>query len=162
MAQMTDPSLAMASFQEELRQSGVELERGRIDPEIHVFADNADGRPRLTYVRLQGRTVTAYASFVIGDPIDDSPCFQVGYAVPAKYRNQGRARDVLRAAITELQNGFAGNPPFYVEAVVGVDNPASQRVAEQVLSTEPETITDRVSGLPALHYVRKVETGVQR
>jgi hypothetical protein len=46
---------------------------------------------------------------------------------------------------------------FYVEAIVGADNTASRRVAEQILSMPPEAITERISGLPALRYLRRVE-----
>jgi hypothetical protein len=65
---------------------------------------------------------------------------------------------MLRDAILEMREGFgrAGHGGFWIEAVVGVDNPASQRVAAAVLTSSPEPITDDVSGLPALHYLRWV------
>jgi hypothetical protein len=58
----------------------------------------------------------------------------------------------VAAAIAELKRGLSGNgvPAFYEP---------SMRVATATISTSPVQITD-VSGLPALHYVRKVEKDI--
>jgi hypothetical protein len=97
--------------------------------------------------------------FVLVDPFDGSPCFQIGYAVPERYRGRGRAKDIVVAAIAELKRGLTGNavPAFYIGAVVGTDNEPSMRVAAATISTSPVSITDHVSGLPALHYLLKIE-----
>jgi predicted acetyltransferase len=85
--------------------------------------------------------------------------FNIGYAVPEAYRNQGRAKEVVRAEIAEMRHDALqyGHSVFYVEAIVGADNKRSQRVAEQVISDTPVAVKDQVSGLPAFQYVRKVE-----
>lgn len=103
--------------------------------------------------------MTAFVVFALCEPIEGTPCFAIGYAVPEAYRNQGRAKKAISAAIAEMQNGFGrlGYSVFYVEAIVGLDNKASQRVAEQVISDKPVAVTDQVSGLPALQYLRKIE-----
>ena len=44
-----------------------------------------------------------------------------------------------------------------MEAIVGADNKASQRVAEQFISETPVAMTDQISGLPAFQYVRRIE-----
>jgi len=159
---MTDPSIALESFQQALQLGEISLRRGTVDPDLHVFADSPNGENRLTYVKLNGQTVTAFACFFVWEPIDGVPCFHFGYAVPEAYRNQGRAKDIVDAAIAEMRHGFgrAGVPAFYIEAVVGLDNKASQRVAEQSVSANPSAITDSVSGLPALQYIRKIVTAV--
>jgi len=92
------------------------------------------------------------------EPIDGVPCFQVGVAVPVPYRSKGYAKSIVAAAIAELKNGLSRNniSSFYVEAVVSTDNVPSKRVAEAVISSNPAAITDEYSGLPALHYVRKI------
>ena len=51
---------------------------------------------------------------------------------------------------------------FCIEAVVGTDNEPSKRVAAATISADPVPITDEFSGLPALHYVRKVESSDAR
>jgi hypothetical protein len=160
MATMTNPSEALKSFQAELTRGGMQLQRGAIDKDLYLHVDNPNGVMRLTYVKLENRTVTALVMFALGDHrVEGKPCFNIGYAVPEAYRNQGRAKEAVRTAIAEMLHGFGkhGDATFYVEAVVGTDNKPSQRVAEQAISATPVAITDHVSGLPAFHYIRKIE-----
>lgn len=49
----------------------------------------------------------------------------------------------------------AGVRSLYIEAVVGIANIGSQRIADDVTPTREE-ITDSVSGLPAYRYVLPV------
>ena len=70
------------------------------------------------------------------------------------------AKAVFAAGIAELRNGFTGQPPFFVEAIVDPGNVASQHVAAAVLAVEPRVTTDQTSGQPALQYLQKFETGV--
>jgi RimJ/RimL family protein N-acetyltransferase len=129
------------------------------DLDLFIHADNPIGEHRFTYVRLKDKTVTAFAVFVMVEPIDGKPCFAVGYAVPEAYRNQGRAKEIVVAALTDMQQGLLRNdiPEFYLEVIVGTDNPASQRIAEATISDQPEAVTESLTGLPAFRYVRKVE-----
>jgi hypothetical protein len=159
MQQMTDPSAALASFQQALIAGDIAIQPGALDKAIFVHSDRPNGYPRLTYVRLKGRNVTALVMYVRIEPIDDIPTYAVGYAVPDQYRAQGRAKDIIGASVTELTVGLARNgiARFYIEAVIGVDNLASQRVAAATLNAHPTSITDSVSGQPALHYLRLVE-----
>jgi RimJ/RimL family protein N-acetyltransferase len=156
---MTDPSNAMHSFQEELARGRIKLEPGNIDPDIFLFVDEAEGRPRFSYVRLEQGTVTVFVTLVQGGFIERAPRFDIGYAVPDAYRKQGRAKEAVGMAITEMQHGLARAriSTFYVEAIVGADNKASRRVAEQLISVTSTAMTDEISGLPALRYLRKVE-----
>ena len=157
MTEMTDPSDALVSFQQALRRGDIDLHSGAIDPRVFLHVDRPDGAMRFTYVTLDGDTVTAFVEFVQVEPIDDVLCFQVGWAVPIAFRNQGRAVGIMRAAVVELKRGLGRNgiPAFHVEAVVGETNIASQRVAAQTISESSTQIIDKVSGLPALRYVGK-------
>lgn len=161
---MTDPSDALKSFQEALLGNQLQMQRGEVDPELLVYLDHPNEKPRFTYVRLQRRTVTALVMLVVSDAIEGTPCFQIGYAVPEAYRNQGRAKSAVSAAISELKHGLLRNEvaTFHVEAIVGADNKASQHVAAGTISTTPVAISDQVSGLPAFHYVRKIRTETDR
>ena len=161
MTKMTDPAEALKSFQTELMRGGLQLQRGAVDKDIYLYVDNPNGVMRLTYVKLENRMVTALVMFALGDhPVEGKPCFNIGYAVPEAYRNQGRAKEVIATAIAEMLHGFGkhGDATFYVEAVVGTDNKPSQRVAEQTIAAAPVAIIDPVSGLPAAHYIRKIES----
>jgi hypothetical protein len=155
---MTDPSDSLRSFQQALIDGEVQLRPGEIDPELFVHSDQPQGKTRITYVRLQRQTVTALAIFVLTEPIEGTPCFQLGVAVPEAFHGQGRAKSVVDAAIIEMKNGLARNkiPAFYVEGIVGTHNEPSQHVAAATISTTPVAVTDKLSGLPALQYLRKI------
>ena len=160
MPQMTDPFAALESFQEALANDALYLRPGTIDRKLFLYVDHPNGSTRrFTYVRLDRRTVTALVMFVPVEPIEGVPCFQIGCAVPERYRRQGRAKDIIVAAIAELENGLTRNgvPAFYIEAVVGTHNEPSMRVAAATISNSPVHIIDQVSGLPALQYVLKVD-----
>lgn len=156
---MTDPTDGLVSFQHALLNGEIQLQRGQLDPEIFVHLDEpTPGTHRFTYVRLDRQIVTALVMLVPTEPIDGIACFQIGCAVPPKYRGQGRAKEIMRASIAELWNGVSRNgfQSLCIEGVVGIDNKASQRAATAVLSDSPAQVTDSVSGLPAFHYVRRL------
>jgi hypothetical protein len=156
---MTDPSNALQSFQQAILRGKMQLQRGVLHPDLYLHVDDLNGQTRFTYVRLEGRTVTALVMFALCDPIEGTPCLNVGYAVPEAYRNQGRAKEAISTAISEMQHGLArqGQLVFYVEAIVGADNKSSQRVAEQAISDTAVAVTDQISGLPAFQYIRRIE-----
>ena len=159
MAQMTDPLAALTSFQAALDDGKIFLQPADIDPNVFVHLDQPNGVTRFTYARLDRHTVVALAMLVQVPSLDGLPCFQLGYAVPERYRAQGRATSIVIAAIAELERGLIrhGVQAFYIESVVGRDNEPSICVASATVLTSPVSITDEFSGLPALHYVRKVE-----
>ena len=158
MPAMTDPFESLTSFQKAFDDRELQLQRGEIDRELFVHADRPQGEMRLTYARVQRKTVTALAIAVLTEPIEGIPCFQLGVAVPEAYRGQGRAKSIVEAAIAEMKSGLARNNlrAFYVEAIVGAHNKSSQRVAAATISATPKEVTDEFSGLPALQYLRKV------
>jgi predicted GNAT family acetyltransferase len=129
-----------------------------LDRNLFMHFDEPTGIPRITYVRLDGQTVTALALMVRTEPMHGLPCFQAGVAVPEAYRGKGHAKSVLAAAIAELRHGLSRNKisSFYVEAIVSTDNEPSKLVAEATISATPVAVTDEGSGLPALQYVRKI------
>jgi hypothetical protein len=139
----------------------ISLQVGKLDPDLFLHVDRANGKPRFTYVRLDHQSVTAFANIIATEAMKGLPCFQVGVAVPEAHRGKGHAKSIVAAAIAELSHGLSRNQisSFYVEAVVGVDNEPSKRVAASTISAVPVGITDEVSGLLALHYVRRVTAG---
>ncbi|MHA6075892.1 hypothetical protein ACVSML_06665, partial [Pseudomonas aeruginosa] len=114
---------------------------------------------RMTYAQVVGRQVKALAMYVEVAPYEGKRCFNVGYAVAVPYRKKGLAKALLTSSLEEFSGLLAkelAEPGFYVEAVVGVDNEPSKRVAGQFF-TEPKETVDGESGLPALHYIKLVE-----
>jgi len=158
MPEMTDPQDALKLFQRAFREGILELRRCSLEPDLWVHVDRVNNHFRLTYAYLDGRTVTAFAVFVQTEPHEGLPCFQVGYAVPPKFRKQGKGTAVVKSAIAEMEHGFSRTAmtSFYIEAIVGRDNVASQRVAETVLLQKGRETVDSVSGKPALAYMRKM------
>jgi hypothetical protein len=158
LARVTDPFKALTSFQQALLDGEINLRAGELDPHLFLHADQPTGVTRLTYVRLDRKSVTAMAILVGTEPMHGLPCFQAGVAVPIALRGKGYAKSVLAAAMAELKHGLSRNKisSFYVEAIVSVDNEPSKRVAEATLSATPVAVTDEYSALPALQYVRKM------
>lgn len=160
MAELTDPTPAMVSFQQAILDGEISLQRAALDRDVFVYMDQLpDSETRFTYGRMSGRYVLAFANFVTAGFEDGLPVFQAGVAVPEVERGKGRAKHILAAGVAELKHGLNRAHPgatFYIEAVVGLDNVPSQHVAAAVISNSPKPITDNISGLPALHYMRKV------
>jgi len=157
---MTDPSIGMKSFQKALRGGEIGIHVAKTDPKLFVHLDAPSGPPRIryTYVRLKGKTVTALVIFAAEPPIKGKLHFSVGYAVPKAFQNQGRAKEIVAAGIADMQAGLLrnGHPEFYLDAIVGADNLASRRIAEQLISGKPKAITEGHSGLPAFKFLRKI------
>lgn len=158
MTSMTDPTDALVSFQEALLTGKLHLERGRVNPDVYMHVDIANGKPRFTYAFLEEQTVIALAAFAKNGSYGELANIAVGYAVPEAYRNKGLAKAILRAGIIEMQNGFKSMPPFYVEAVVSEENVASLKVAQTLLGEELERFIDSPSGQPCVRFARKFET----
>jgi hypothetical protein len=87
----------------------ISLRAGELDPDLFLYADHLTGVQRLTYVRLNRQTVTAFANVIMTEPMHGLPRFQVGVAVPEAYRGKGYAKSIVAAAIAELRHGLARN-----------------------------------------------------
>ena len=160
MAALTDPTPAMVSFEQAIRDGHIKVRKAALDSAVVFYADQVpSGASRFAYARMNGPSVIAFANFVSNGHIDRIPVFQVGVAVPQAERGKGRAKHIMAVGIAELKHGLSRAHPgaeFFVEAVVGLDNLPSQNVAAGVLSARPKPITDEISGLRALHYIRKL------
>ena len=159
MPAMTDPATALESFQEAYDSGCIRLTKCSLDTNLYLFADEAMGSKRHTYVRVENaKTVTAFVMLAWIQPIDGTPCLAIGYAVPEKFRKQGRAKDAVKAALAEMKHGLSRAPikTYYVEAIVDRTNEGSKRIAERLISDKPEAIMDEISGLPAFRYLLKI------
>lgn len=165
MPQITDPMPALESFQKFFREEKPAVQPGTLDPEVFLFVDRVEeGKMRFAYFRHKRRTVTAFVMLIPADPYEGEQCVQLGWAVPPEYRGQGRAKELVAAALAEFKNGIArsGITTFYVEAIVGADNEPSQHVAAATISNSPSKVTDKASGLPALQYLGKIGTDADK
>jgi len=156
---LPDVSSALKSFQQALAANAISIQKGDLDQQMLVHMDRPNGENRLTYAKMTGPTVVALIQFVPCDPYEGEVCFNVGWAVAEAYQGQGRAREAVTAALKELRNGLnrSGMKSFWVEAIVGEDNVASQRLAEKVLSKPVKKSTDSFSGDPIVQYLRRID-----
>jgi GNAT superfamily N-acetyltransferase len=159
MPSMTDPFVAYQSFRQAVAAREIEPEPGRVHSDLVAYMDRPNGSLRMTYGLLEKEKIQALVIFATAEPIEGVPCFGVGYAVDESQRNRGLATRALEHAIDEFRSGVRPHmPKFYLEAVIGADNHASQRVASRMLCETPKACIDSVSGLPALAYTRLILT----
>jgi GNAT superfamily N-acetyltransferase len=160
MMPMVDPMDGLRAFNDAYKRGIIELQPGAVDPTVYVHLDRPAGEMRWTYVRLEGGAATALVSIIPAEPIGTEPCFGVGYAVLPDHRGQGLATDLVKSAIAEFLNGVGrhGIRSIHIEAVIGVENLASQRVAEKTINSEGRQTTDSYSSEPAIHYINRFST----
>lgn len=159
---LPDISLALQSFQQALNAGELSPLPGTLDEQLFLHVDRPGDDVRLTYVRLDGGTVTALIQFIPVEPIDGEVCFGVGWAVPERLRGQGRAGEAFLAAVREMRHGFRTKmASFWLEGIVGQENVASQRLAARVISPSPKPSVDGEAGVPVLQYLRHVDASTQ-
>lgn len=153
MPSMTDPMNGLKSLQAEIH-NGIPLSPCKLNSDLQMFYDQPNGRHRFTFVKIESNIIRSFATFVIVEPINDLPTFNLGYAVPEEFRGAGLAMEIVEKSIAEVKAEFKRNGinSFYVEAVVGVENIPSQKVSAKLLSSNFEEITDSFSGERAYHY----------
>jgi RimJ/RimL family protein N-acetyltransferase len=135
---------------------------GTLDDKLFLHIDRPGDDVRLTYVRLDGQTVTAFIQFIPTEPVDGEMCFSVGWAVPEELRGQGRAAEAFLVALKEMREGFSQKVnSFWIEGIVEMDNLASQRVAARVISASPKPSVDGEAGVPILQYLRHIDASTQ-
>lgn len=155
---MTDPMNALRSFQQALSQGIIAPQRAELHHDLLFLVDDANGETRFSYALVKGDHVVALVTFIPAAPMNSFPCLNAGYAVDEVCRSQGYGKEVTQKAFDELTNGFqrAGVPHLYVEAIVGIFNEHSKKLANSMFSNTPTPCTDSVSGQPALQYVRQL------
>lgn len=151
---------ALTSFKQAYSMGAIVLQSGALQKDIYVHLDKPNGQPRLTYVRLDGKEVVALITYIQCEPVEGVPCYNVGWAVSEGYRRKGIAASTLKASMAELRAGLMRNkiPTFYVEAIVGVDNLASQGLAQKVISQTVNRGQDSHANVPVLQYLKKVDS----
>lgn len=144
---------------EESLANGMPVQPGALDLSLLVWADEPNGKIRMSYAYVAGAKVVAFVQFIAIGIHEGVPLFHAGWAVAEAYQGQGRARDIVLAALKEMRHGYrrAGLPSFYVEAAVALDNIASQKVAEKVLLAPLSTQADDITDEPILHYRRRID-----
>ncbi|WP_106638876.1 GNAT family N-acetyltransferase [Allosphingosinicella vermicomposti] len=159
MPSLVNPMDAFKTFEPALKRGELKVQQGDTDPNLLVHLDHPMGEMRITYAKMRGESVGAIAMIINAEPFEGKPVFQIGYAVPQHLRKRGLGKEIAQAAIAEFTAGMARNgmKSFYIEAIVGIRNIASQKVAEQVIGGPTKEVADEHSGEAALQYMRKIE-----
>lgn len=155
---MADPMSALFNFQKEIF-AGMPTTASVDSPNIRIFRDELNGRTRFSYARVEQGQVRSLVMFVSGGTKDGVPCFDASYAVASPWRGSGYAKEILAQGIKELSSGLrqaTGLSAFWIVAVIGAENYASQSVAKSALSDTFEKSVDELSGLPALLFERLI------
>lgn len=159
MPEIVNPADSLVNFQHALLHGLIQLSSCVIHPEMKVLFDNAEGTPRITYAFVDEKVVRGVAIYVPVDSVDGKPCFAVGYAVADEYKNQGVGTQLLQSSIEEMQAGFRATfPDFYIEAIVGVDNIPSNKLAQKIISRTSNPGSDAYSGKPINQYLKYIKT----
>ncbi|EJL6987680.1 GNAT family N-acetyltransferase [Vibrio cholerae] len=151
---MTDPMNAMKSLQAEI-PNGIPLQICFVHKEVKMLFDRPNGLDRFSFVELdKANKIIAFSVFVLADSMQGVPCLNVGYAVPTEERGKGLGKNIVEKSLSELTHILKqqGVNQFYVEAVIGTNNIASQKIAEKLFSSEFEQIKDCVYGSDAYYY----------
>ena len=152
--EMINPMDGLNELQKAM-DNGFNLMPCELYADISMVVDTPDNKPRFTYVKTDNGHITAYCVFVWADPVGSVPCFNIGYAVPEKYQHNGLAAEIIKKGIAELQNGGKRNKmsKFYIEAIIGLENHISQKLAKKFITNYSKKITDSHSGQPAYQYI---------
>lgn len=164
MPTIVNPMDAFQTFEPALKSGMLQVQRGTVDPDLIVHLDHPNGEMRITYARMSDAAVSAIAIIIPAEFENGLPVFQLGYAVAQHLRKRGVGKEIAQAAIEEFTAGMARNGVvhFYLEAIVGVKNIASQKVAAHVIGGEPKEVADDNSGEAALQYMREIGSGINR
>jgi hypothetical protein len=161
MATLPDLEPPLISFQHALKKGIISVNKCVTDSNLFVHMDEpAPGDPRMTFVRMQDQTVTAMVMISIQEPIKGLRCFGIGWVVPEKFRSRGRAAEIAKATIKELQHNFAKQKlanSFYVEAIIDETNKASQATAVKVLGPKVKDTVDKMAGVPVVQHYRLID-----
>ncbi|EMR3754795.1 GNAT family N-acetyltransferase [Proteus mirabilis] len=158
MSTMTDPYEGLISYQQALNDKLISPSPCSLYKDMTIYHDVAEGNQRLTFAIMDNGIVKATAVYVFAPNIDGIPCFGIGYSVAENYRKKGIATEIVTNSIKEFSHGMKGKLPlFYIEAIIDLNNIASQKVALKTISNTPKETIDKISGKPAYQFIKLVK-----
>lgn len=156
MPDMINPYDILIQFQDALSKGLITVQRCDSFPDLYYLIDDADGNLRITFAFIENHgLVKALAIYIQAENYDYTICYGIAYAVAENYRNEGVAKSIIKKSIVALQNMLPEHiNEFYVEAIVGISNIPSQRVAEEIFSKKPKKVVDAHSLQDAYQYIK--------
>jgi RimJ/RimL family protein N-acetyltransferase len=156
---MVDTAATLQKFQSALQSGSIQPTNCQAFPELSVLLDEAEGKPSYTYALIVDGITQGITIFVLVAPIGQTPCFHIGYAVDPSLRGRGIGGRIVDMSLKELEHGLRrhASAAYCIEAVVGIGNSASNRLARKYISSNPTQIVCDYSGEDALHYLKRYE-----
>lgn len=155
MSNMINPLDGLLELQAGI-ESGLKMMRCPGDGGLSVVFDQPEGVMRITYAVIEDGVIIGYVVFLQDQPIGGVIVFNIGYAVREECRGKGLATRIVNSSIDLLTDamGLGGHfDSYYIEAIVGIGNLASNKLAQNVISDTPRKIVDKHSGEDAYQYL---------
>ncbi|GIU10812.1 MULTISPECIES: hypothetical protein [unclassified Shewanella] len=156
MAEMTNPMDSLRLLQQAINVRSVSFQNCESYPEVSVLYDTPNDTARFTYALFNGDIAQSIALFVLTEPVEGIPCFQMGWATIENERGKGLATNIVSKGLEELKNGMKRNgiSKFFIEAVISESNSESVKLASKVFTEKPSSCTDSFSGDNALQFLQ--------
>lgn len=158
---LVDMVNTMQLFENAVRQ-GLALHKCPGRSNLVVTHDRPNEHDRFTYARVNQLTspsdleLLGIAVFACTADEFGKVTFSVGYAVKEQYRRNGIGSALLQESIEELAAGVRkqGYKGIVVDIAADIDNIASQRLANKVLSVPGVLAIDDQTGKPIIVFKR--------
>ncbi|MBB6600650.1 hypothetical protein [Luteimonas sp. MC1825] len=143
-----------------IAKNAIQLEQGRIYPDIYVHADEPDGGLRITYLMFSSSVqnqLIARSAFCLSRAQQGIPIWQIDCAVLAQYRGEGFGTAIATKSLAEFVGGMSKHSEngFVVEAVVDDEkNEAALQIARNLIGGE-EVLFDKSKGVNVHSFIRK-------
>lgn len=142
-----------------INNNSISLEQGRIFDDIYVHADKPLDVPRTAYVMFSPSVqnqVIARCVLLYDGVKNNTPSFQIDWAVLPEYRGKNWGKTIAAKAIKEFTSGLGKVLPmgFYIEAIVDADNEPSIRIAQLLLGGE-EVLLNKQTGKNVHSFLKK-------
>jgi RimJ/RimL family protein N-acetyltransferase len=144
-------------FQEALERKLISPKECKGTPGMFFLHDDAGGKARVSYAYIEEGLVLCLVAFIQVENYNEKVCMNIGYAVAPDYRGKGLGARRVQEAMSHLVVYLSEQSirEFYIEAVVGIENEPSNRIASKLISKKPKRTIDQVSGQPAFQYFKK-------
>ena len=107
MSGMTDPMDSLNLLQQALNENLVSFDPCEIHLEVAVHCDTPNNIARFTYAIFDGGVAQSIALFVMTEPVEGVPCFQMGWATIEVARENGLATSIVSKGLAELKSGMS-------------------------------------------------------
>lgn len=157
---MANPMVMLNSFQDALN-AGMQIHSHELIHGYKMYYDEPfKGGRRYTFAKVENGKVLVIAVFGLEYPIDNTTCYNVGYAVSENCRGKRLSIEAVNLGIERLKTELAKNniKRFYIEAVISENNIPSIKVAEKLFSSKGTIIKERETGENAFHFKKLYST----